>query len=83
VSRIVIFFITGIAIVFAWTFLADELPYSERPGFLTIITNIIVIGGSIVLGFLSYFQDKAFEEEEDFLSILKDAQIIMKRNNKF
>ncbi|MDN6835705.1 MAG: hypothetical protein L0L86_06140 [Lactococcus lactis] len=81
ISRIIIFLATGIAVVFAWTFLADELPYSERPDFLLIIAYIIAIVGSIVSGFLSYFQDKAFEKEEDFLSVLRDAQIVMKGNN--
>jgi len=81
ILRIAIFLITGIAFVFSWTFLADELPYSDRPDFLTIITNVTVIAGSIVLGSLIYFQDEGFKEEEDFLSILKDAQIIMKKDS--
>ncbi|QGP75898.1 hypothetical protein [Tetragenococcus halophilus] len=81
ILRIAIFLITGIAFVFSWTFLADELPYSDRPDFLTIITNVTVIAGSIVLGSLIYFQDEGFKEEEDFLSILKDAQILMKKDS--
>ncbi|AYW44755.1 hypothetical protein [Tetragenococcus koreensis] len=77
--RIIMFCITGLAVVFAWTFLSDNVPYGQRYEYLNIVTLIINVGVLFSLLIMIYLANKR-TKEENLLSVLKDAQIIMKRS---
>ncbi|MEI4282214.1 hypothetical protein WKV52_03200 [Tetragenococcus halophilus] len=80
--RIVMFCLTGLAAVFSWTFLTNNVSFVQRYEYLNILSNVISFGILLGLIFMTYLANKNKNtKEKKLLSVLKDAQIIMNRSN--
>lgn len=78
--KFLMFCFTGLAVVFGWTLLPDNVPFARRYEYLNIVSYVINVGILVGMLIISYFANRKTKEEH-LLPILKDAQIIMERDN--